>query len=207
MTQKNNLSVIIRTRANFTEQIQEDFKNLQSTIQFLPGNLDVIFESVMEMRAQDTPTTYFGMEVKQGLPAICEFPDIHFDEPENLRKIIFLHELIHAHQRQTVLRNWSIKTMEKSREYDLLGQMGLQMAVPYIQESLKQNHSALIKLIHEFYKIIFEAWDHLEMQNDFPQFFEEELVNVHSRISNGTKNGIYDNWGEDYLFHMFEKLL
>ena len=142
MSQENNLRVTIRTTPNFTDQINNDLIKLQLLISTLPGNLEVIFEPQLILRAQDTPTTFFGREREHELPAVCVFPDRHFGEPENLRIIILLHELIHAHQRQTILRNWDKLTMDKSREYDILGKVGLQMT---LQMGASQSQETLLQ--------------------------------------------------------------
>jgi len=207
MSSEDNPSVLIRVTPNFEEEIEHDLELLQSQIERLPGNLDVNIETQLVLRAQNTPTTYFGRERIFGFSAICEFPDTHFNENSELRNIILLHELIHASQRQRILRNWDIRIMERLREYTVIGQIGVQMALDSQRVELIRNHNALKCVIEEFYKIIFEAWNHLEMRTNFSQFFENELINVHARISHGTQNGMFDSWNEDFMFHMFAKLL
>ena len=93
---KNNLSVLLRITPNFLGQIKIDLSQLCNQINELPCNLTVDFESQFILRAQHTPTTFFGGERINGFIPVCEFPDRHFSESNNLRLIILLHELIHA---------------------------------------------------------------------------------------------------------------
>lgn len=204
---KNNLSVLLRITPNFLGQIKTDLSQLCSQINELPCNLTVDFESQFILRVQHTPATFFGAERINGFVPVCEFPDRHFSESNNLRLIILLHELIHACQRQTVLLHWDKCTREKLREYVVFGQVAAQMCAPNKRTEIIRNSNAMKCLIEEFYKIIFEAWNHLLMREQFPEFFEQEMFNVHERIAHGTNDGTFDDWNEDFMFHMFAKLL
>jgi len=33
------------------------------------------------------------------------------------------------------------------------------------------------------------------------------MINVHQRISNGTNEGTFDEWNQDFMFHMHVRLL
>jgi len=206
MQVKNNLNVLLVSSPENLENLRAIFQTLSNAVT-IPCNLIADFESRLVMRAQDTPTTFYGGERIHNFSPVIEFPDNFFNEPNQLRLIILLHELIHAYQRQTVLLRWDQLTMDKLREYRALANFNVAMTPTQQRGALRNSLRAEIELFHSYFQIIFEAWNHLFMRNNYPEFFEEEMINVHQRISNGTNDGKFDDWNQDFIFHMHVKLL
>lgn len=165
------------------------------------------FTSRLVLRAQTTPTTYYGGERINNLPAVCEFPENHFHDPEQLRLIILLHELIHAYQRQTILLRWDELTMNALKEFRVLANVSITISLPQQRDAMLKGAEAEFQLFHSYFQIIFEAWNHIFMKENYPDLFEQEMINVHHRISSGVYNDNYDNWNEDFMFHMHVNLL
>lgn len=204
---KDNQRVLLVSSPDNLDKLGTDFQKLLQIINRLPCELIVDFNSRVVLRAQNTPTTYYGRERTNNLPAICEFPENHFHDPEQLRLIILLHELIHACQRQTILRRWDERTMNTLREFRVLANISISISLPQQRDAIIKTTEAEFQLLHSYFQIIFEAWNHLFMKENYPDLFEQEMINVHHRISYNAYNGNYDNWNEGFMFHMHMHLL
>lgn len=201
------LRVLLISSPDNLNILRSDFQNLSNTVNTLPCNIQADFQNRLVLRAQHTAATYFGHERVHDFSAVCEFPQNYFDDPEQTRLLILLHELIHACQRQTVLRRWDERTMNKLKEYRVLSDVGLQIAPPQQRPQLQRNATAQINLFHEYFEIIFEAWNHLFMKENYPELFEQQMTIVHKRKSSAIEKGYYDDWGEGHMFHAHVKLL
>jgi len=161
----NNLNVLLVSSPENLGNLRAIFQT-QSDAIAIPCNLTVNFESRLVMRAQDTPTTFYGRERIHNFSPVIEFPDNFFNEANQLRLIILLHELIHACQRQTVLLRWDQLTMDRLREYKALANFNVTTTPPQQRDALINNLRAQIELFHSYFQIIFEAWNHLFMRNN-----------------------------------------
>lgn len=198
--------VLLVSTPKFLGCLRTDFEKLVQSIDHLPCGITADFQNRLVLRAQDTPTTFHGRERTHNFPAVCEFPDIHFQETEQLRLIILLHELIHACQRQTILRRWDDQTMNTLREFRALANAAILMVRPATDQELREI-DAEIQLFHTYFQIIFEVWNHLSMKKDYPSLFEQEMKNIHQRKSAEIDGSHFDNSNDGFMFHMHANLL
>jgi len=200
-------SVLVVTLPENMSLLRLDFDKLEKTVKKLPCNIHVNFLEKFVLQAKNTPTTYYGKQMEKGLPPMIEFPVDYFSKNQELRVLIFLHELIHACQHVIVFQRFHRHTMAKRREYKALAEFQVTMEITQKKDIAIQYFEYTLYLIDLYYKIIFEAWNHLYMKENYPELFEKELTNVHEILSNGTKNGLFDNWDAQYMLEIHSKLL
>ncbi len=201
-------TILVMSHPEHIETLQSDFNKLQEEISEFPCNLIINFSSKHVLRATVTPTTHYGHQMRHNLPSMMEFPDIYFQKDDRYRILICLHELIHACQNHTCFARYHENIMTKNQEHQALANLAVAMEPEENKKEVATDYFKYqLQTTSMYYKIIFEAWNHLYMKMEFSKLFEEELTHVYDELSSGTKEGLFDSWGHDYNFEVHTKLL
>lgn len=173
------MKIILQSKNN--DVLQEDFNSLESNVR-LPCSFSHFYQKLDDDDDLNLlAATIYGKTQEEKNATDIKFFESYFQLSSDERKIILLHELIHACQRPNLLKDWNKRVNELVNQYRTLLKYLYSIGVmgnPFVKA--KFNFSCIHKLLAFG---IFELWDDLFFKEKYPDFFESNMNLIYSQIS------------------------
>ena len=172
------MKIIFQSQKN--DVLKEDFSSLQSIVD-LPCSFSHLYEKLDDDESNLLAVTIHGKTQEEKNATDIKFYELYFKLNSEERKIILLHELIHACQRNDILKSCNTQVNILVNQYRLLQKYLYAIGVKgdsFVK--VKFNFSNIYKLLSFG---IFELWDDLCFKEKYHDFFESNMNLVYSQIS------------------------
>jgi len=178
------LELRIYTFTDFIDDLKQDYNNLKNEREKLCQLEESFFETDDIAENIRYAVTRYGKGEMEGGYVKIEVADKYFEQTIEIRKIMLLHELIHACQRPNELLNLGKKCREiLAKFYGLMTRYYLQQN--YEQARL-QEISGNLNLIRDRFLILpFEMWNDIFFRDTFPDLFPYNISRIYENISSG----------------------
>lgn len=185
---------------NYLKLLQSDFIKLKQTVE-LPCEIHDTYRHLSNLREDGLAATYYGMvEIAEKCPVI-EFSSQYFGYDNNRRKIVMLHEIIHAFQRSNSLSELNSKFLvDALRQFkpEIKQELALQIDTKYKKFLIKQKPMLFASTL------IFEIWEDIFMKENYPDLFDEAMKFVYENISlDSLHKNPFHEFGNDAKYYLF----
>ncbi len=194
------MKICFSSNQNYLKPLQNDVLELKQSLE-LPCEIDDIYRPLSKLRENGLASTFYGTEeITQKYPVI-EFSSQYFECNDSRRKIVLLHEIIHAYQRLGSLSELNSKFLvDALRQYkpEIKEELKLKIDTKYKKFQIKKDPMIFASTL------IFEIWEDIFMLENYPDLFEEAMNFVYETIS---KDLIHKNpfqeYGDDAKYYLF----
>jgi len=183
------MKICFSTSSYQIDELKNDYNAISKD---LPCNVEPIFDvNVESAHPNDIAVTLYSTEqIKLGYPIIEVNPQYFVDFSEGNRRLILLHEIIHACQRTNELSELNRKYMIDLR--NRLNQLVTDYVTKHNEDECFQAFRATVYAIGMFSTWIFEIWAELFLKERYPHYFDDKMKVTFDTIDSQYKKGAYE---------------
>lgn len=184
----------------YLSSLQTDVLELKQSLE-LPCEIEDIYRHLPKLRENAIAGTFYGNEEIEQKSPVIEFSNRYFTCSKTRKKIVILHEIIHAYQRSGSLSQLNSKFLvDALRQYkpEIKEELKLQIDTKYKKFQIKKKPMLFASTL------IFEIWEDIFMKENYPDLFEEAMDFVYENISTDlVHKNPFQEFGNDAKYYIF----